>query len=46
MVHETQGLEVNALTKYDAHFKRPAAKITHIKVHLGIWSRRLTNIDW
>ena len=34
MVHNTQGFTVNALTKYDTHFKRYAAKITHINAHL------------
>ena len=34
MVHNTRGFTVNALTKYDAHFKRYAAKITHINAHL------------
>ena len=34
MVHNTQGFTVNALTKYDTHFKRYAAKITHINARL------------
>ena len=34
MVHNTQGFTVNALTKYDTHFKRYAAKITNINAHL------------
>ena len=34
MVHNTQGFTVNALTKYDTHFKRYTAKITHINAHL------------
>ena len=34
MVHNTQGFTVNALTKYDTHFKRYGAKITHINAHL------------
>ena len=34
MVHNTQGFTVNALTKYDTHFERYAAKITHINAHL------------
>ena len=34
MVHNTQGFTVNALTKYDIHFERYAAKITHINAHL------------
>ena len=34
MVHNTQGFTVNALTKYDTHFKRYAAKITHINAHV------------
>ena len=34
MVHNTQGFTLHALTKYDTHFKRYAAKITHINAHL------------
>ena len=39
----TRSFTVNALTKYDTHFmQRPAAKITNINAHLGIWPHRLT----
>ena len=37
----THSFTVNAL--YDTHFmQRPAAKITHINAHLGIWPHRRT----